>query len=448
MPKQWRPASCAWISVSTAEPRSSAAPLPEWVSRPPRRSAPRARTSPCSPGAATSCEREAERLGALPVRGDLTNPKDLERLVEKTLEAFGGIDILVNNGGGPPRTSALEITDETVESAVELLLLSAIRLTNLCLPHLRASGHGRIVNITSSSVREPIDNLALSNAVRPGVIGWAKTLAREIGPDGVTVNSIAPGTDRHRTAPGQGRGGHPAASLRPAEGDRRRRLLPRLRPGLVRHGRRDPGRRRPDTRAPLIQTRRARPYPESVARLFKYLLATGLVLAVVVVGLYVIPSDQYILLPDKARPLAPFVKVKGERSDHDGGGIYYVAVEIKKASVLEKLFPGLHEGSTLVPRPPSAPRAKATQEHQRVEFQAMALSQKIGAAVALKSLGYRVKVKVLGTLVAQAATDGPSAGKPDRATGLVVAVDGHPTPSLAELRRAIEKPRARATPCR
>ena len=138
-------------------------------------------------------QREAERLGALPVRGDLTNPKDLERLVEKTLEAFGGIDILVNNGGGPPRTSALELTDESVESAVELLLLSAIRLTNLCLPHLRQSGHGRIVNITSSSVREPIDNLALSNSVRPGVIGWAKTLAREIGPDAVTVNSIAPG---------------------------------------------------------------------------------------------------------------------------------------------------------------------------------------------------------------------------------------------------------------
>ncbi len=80
-----------------------------------------------------------------------------------------------------------------MESAVELLLLSAIRLTNLCLPQLRRSGHGRVVNITSSSVRDPIDNLALSNAVRPGVIGWAKTLAREVGPDGVTVNSIAPG---------------------------------------------------------------------------------------------------------------------------------------------------------------------------------------------------------------------------------------------------------------
>jgi 3-oxoacyl-[acyl-carrier protein] reductase len=137
--------------------------------------------------------REAERLGALAIRGDLTNPKDLERLVETTIEAFDGIDILVNNGGGPPRTPTVDLSDEAVEGAVELLLLSAVRLTNLCLPHLRKSGHGRIVNITSSSVREPIDNLALSNSVRPGVIGWAKTLAREVGADGITVNSIAPG---------------------------------------------------------------------------------------------------------------------------------------------------------------------------------------------------------------------------------------------------------------
>ena len=138
-------------------------------------------------------EREAERLGALAVRGDLTSPRDLEKLVERTLAAFGGIDVLVNNGGGPPRRPALEIDAEAVESAVELLLVSAVRLTGLCLPHLRASGRGRVINITSSSVREPIPNLALSNAVRPGVIGWAKTLAGEVGADGVTVNSIAPG---------------------------------------------------------------------------------------------------------------------------------------------------------------------------------------------------------------------------------------------------------------
>jgi 3-oxoacyl-[acyl-carrier protein] reductase len=138
-------------------------------------------------------QSEAERLGALAVRGDVRDPADLERLVERTVQAFGGIDILVNNSGGPPRTSALEINDELLQDAVDLLLHSVVRLTGLCLPYLARSGHGRVINITSSTVREPVDNLALSNAVRPGVIGWAKTLAREIGPDGVTVNSIAPG---------------------------------------------------------------------------------------------------------------------------------------------------------------------------------------------------------------------------------------------------------------
>jgi 3-oxoacyl-[acyl-carrier protein] reductase len=138
-------------------------------------------------------QREAERIGALAVRGDVTNPADLRRLVDRTLEAFGRIDILVNNGGGPPRTPAVGLTDEQVEDAIELLLLSAIRLTGLCLPQLERSGNGRVINITSSSVREPIANLALSNAVRPGVVGWAKTLAREVGPKKITVNSIAPG---------------------------------------------------------------------------------------------------------------------------------------------------------------------------------------------------------------------------------------------------------------
>jgi 3-oxoacyl-[acyl-carrier protein] reductase len=138
-------------------------------------------------------EREAERIGGLAVRGDVTNPRDLDKVVERTLEAFGGIDILVNNSGGPPRTPALDMDAAKIEAAVELLLVSAVRLTNLCLPHLRESGRGRVINITSSSVRDPIDNLALSNAVRPGVIGWAKTLAREVGPDAITVNSIAPG---------------------------------------------------------------------------------------------------------------------------------------------------------------------------------------------------------------------------------------------------------------
>jgi 3-oxoacyl-[acyl-carrier protein] reductase len=144
-------------------------------------------------------EREAERLGALAVRGDLTVPADLDKLVVRTVTAFGGIDVLVNNGGGPPPGGAQNLDAESIETAVELLLLPVVRLTNLCLPYLERSGRGRVVNIESSSVREPIDGLALSNAVRPGVVGWAKTLAREVGPKGITVNTIAPGridTDR------------------------------------------------------------------------------------------------------------------------------------------------------------------------------------------------------------------------------------------------------------
>jgi 3-oxoacyl-[acyl-carrier protein] reductase len=146
-------------------------------------------------------EREATRIGGLPVAGDVTSRADLERLVTTTIDAHGGIDILVNNSGGPPRSSAAELDAEKVEAAVALLLVSVVRLTGLCLPYLERSPAGRIVNVTSSSVREPIDNLALSNAIRPGVVGWAKSLARELGPKGITVNCLAPGridTDRIR----------------------------------------------------------------------------------------------------------------------------------------------------------------------------------------------------------------------------------------------------------
>ena len=138
-------------------------------------------------------EREAARIGGVAVPGDVTAGADLQRLVATAVDEFDGIDILVNNSGGPPRTPAVGLTDEQVEDAVRLLLVSVVRLTGLCLPYLERSPAGRIVNITSSTVKEPTDNLALSNAVRPGVIGWAKTLSRELGPKGITVNSIAPG---------------------------------------------------------------------------------------------------------------------------------------------------------------------------------------------------------------------------------------------------------------
>jgi 3-oxoacyl-[acyl-carrier protein] reductase len=138
-------------------------------------------------------EREADRIGALAVRGDVTSPRDLQTVVERTVAAFGGIDILVWNSGGPPPGPATGVTPESLEHAVELLFVPAVRLVQLCLPHLEESGCGRILVITSAAVREPTDNLALSNAVRPGVTGWAKSLARELGPRGITVNCVAPG---------------------------------------------------------------------------------------------------------------------------------------------------------------------------------------------------------------------------------------------------------------
>ena len=138
-------------------------------------------------------ELDAERIGALAVRGDVTNAADLERLVERTVAAFGGIDIVVWNSGGPPAGKARELTDDQLEAAFELLLLPAVRLVRLSLPYLEQSSAGRIIAVTSLTVKEPTSHLSLSNAIRPGLVGWLKTLSREVGPKGVTVNCVAPG---------------------------------------------------------------------------------------------------------------------------------------------------------------------------------------------------------------------------------------------------------------
>lgn len=178
----------------------------------------------------------------------------------------------------------------------------------------------------------------------------------------------------------------------------------------------------------------------AVARIFTpvRILVAGLVLFGVAAFLYLVPSDQYILLPDRARPLAPFVKVKGERPSHDGGGIYYVAVEVRKASVLEKLFHGLHEGSTLVPAAAIRAPGESDSQHRKEELQAMALSQEVGAAVALKGLGYSVNVQSPGTVILAVDPKGPAAGKL-QPRDVVVTVDGRRAPSLTDLRRLIRR---------
>ena len=139
-------------------------------------------------------ERAAARVpDALTVAGDVRDQTAIESAVERTVAERGRLDIIVNNAGGPPPGTFESTPEEAWVEAFELSLNSAVRLTRLALPHLKASGRGRVVNITSWSVREPIPNLTLSNAIRPGVVGWAKTLSHELGPDGITVNTIAPG---------------------------------------------------------------------------------------------------------------------------------------------------------------------------------------------------------------------------------------------------------------
>jgi 3-oxoacyl-[acyl-carrier protein] reductase len=151
--------------------------------------------------AVTMCARGEERLrtaaagvrGSIAVPGDVRDPALLARIVDETVTARGRLDIVVNNAGGPPAGTFESTPDEAWADAFELSLRSAVRLTRLALPHLRRSGRGRVVNITSWSVREPIPQLMLSNAIRPGVVGWAKALAHELGRDAITVNTIAPG---------------------------------------------------------------------------------------------------------------------------------------------------------------------------------------------------------------------------------------------------------------
>ena len=138
-------------------------------------------------------ERESDRIGALAVRGDVTLPQDLERAVAKTVEAFGGLDIVVWNSGGPPAGTGMEVTPDALEQALELMLQPAVRLVHLALPQLEQSPAGRIVAITSLAAKEPTRHLALSNTFRPALSGWLKTLADELGPRGITVNCVAPG---------------------------------------------------------------------------------------------------------------------------------------------------------------------------------------------------------------------------------------------------------------
>lgn len=152
--------------------------------------------------AAANEVREKTKAEALAIPADVTKLADIQRVVMKTVEAFGSVDILVTNAGGPPPGVFDQMADAQWQAAFELNLLSTVRFIREVLPHMREKRWGRIINIQSSSVKQPIDGLILSNAIRPGVVGLAKTLAIELAKDNILISTVCPGrilTDRLRS---------------------------------------------------------------------------------------------------------------------------------------------------------------------------------------------------------------------------------------------------------
>ena len=146
--------------------------------------------------------RIATGAHVLPVPADMTRAGDIEALVGAAQAQFGDVDILVINAGGPRPGTFTDVSDEDWLAAVNLNLMSALRLTRLVLPGMRRRHWGRIINMTSLSVKQPLPNLILSNAVRSAVVAMAKTLSLQVAAERITVNNVCPGlilTDRVRS---------------------------------------------------------------------------------------------------------------------------------------------------------------------------------------------------------------------------------------------------------
>lgn len=140
--------------------------------------------------------RQKSSANILSLTADLSKTEDIERLYQSGMDEFGRIDILVTNVGGPPAGFFENLSRESWESATNLLLTSVLDLTRMVLPQMKERQWGRILNITSIASKQPVDNLILSNSLRAAVTGFAKTLANEVAPFGITVNNILPGYTR------------------------------------------------------------------------------------------------------------------------------------------------------------------------------------------------------------------------------------------------------------
>jgi PDZ domain-containing protein len=168
------------------------------------------------------------------------------------------------------------------------------------------------------------------------------------------------------------------------------------------------------------------------------LLAGGLVLFAAALALWIVPSNDYIFLPDRAHPVAPLITVAGKPEPHGGGGIYYVDVIVRKASLLERLFGGLHSGADIEsPRNVLSPGVTDA-ERRALDLREMRESQQIAAAVALRTAGYKVTAVQTGALVSDLVGGLPAVGKL-APTDVIVAVDGKPVRSPADVTRLMSR---------
>ncbi|MER3445661.1 MAG: 3-oxoacyl-ACP reductase [Candidatus Dadabacteria bacterium] len=163
-----------------------------------------ARLTICSRGKETleeTAEEIKSRTGAevLAINGDVSKPEDIKKIVSQTVEKYGTVHILVNNAGGPPLGDFLNFSPDDWQMAIGLNLMSTINMTRESIPYMQKQRWGRIINITSVAVKQPIEGLILSNTSRAGVIGFAKSISNEFARDNILINNVCPGrilTDR------------------------------------------------------------------------------------------------------------------------------------------------------------------------------------------------------------------------------------------------------------
>jgi 3-oxoacyl-[acyl-carrier protein] reductase len=152
-----------------------------------------ARTAADLDAAAEDIRRETG-AEVLAVPADLASADGIQNVVAATVERFGGVDVLVSNSGGPPRGKFADLSDDDWRQALEIVTLSFVRSVREVLPHMRRKGSGRIIGIQSSSVKQPVEYLDLSNGIRPGIAGLMKAMTPDLAKDDITINLVLPGT--------------------------------------------------------------------------------------------------------------------------------------------------------------------------------------------------------------------------------------------------------------